>query len=687
MTENIHTFDFELARKCKIAKRKRGNQGTKNRRRYKDAICAFDIETTRISDTESVMYIWQFAYGPDHIITGRSWKECMRFFRIMSSCCSENEYFVIFVHNLSFEFQFLQGQYHFTSDDVFCTAPRKILKCDMMGHLEFRCSYYHSNMSLDEYTKKMGAEHQKLSGIEFDYDKLRYPWTPMTDRELLYCINDVRGLVEAIAIEMKHDDDNLYTFPLTSTGYVRRDVKRAMKEVAHGYVKSQLPDWDTYVLLREAFRGGNTHANRHFAGQILNGVKSADISSSYPSAECNNRFPVSKFRRVKDPTAAKLADLVFGGRAVLARVAFHNVRLQDPTWGCPYLPFDKCRNVTGSWLDNGRILAADYLEITITDIDLKIILSEYLIDEIDAYDIMWARYGWLPDPLIDCIEKYYLLKTQLKTGPDGETEEDKKAREIYYNKNKAKLNSIYGLSAQNPVRVPILYDPEAPECFRLDPDQYGPEMLDEYNRRAFFCYQWGVWTTATARFRLEQGLQEAHKPGAEFVYCDTDSVKYMGEIDWTAFNKERILDAEASLAFADDRSGTRHYMGVYEYEGCYEEFATRGAKKYAYIQDGKLHITIAGVNKVQGANELEAEGGMMAFLKDRFVFSAGETEAVYVDHVRRFEYREGKRIRIAPCVTIRPSFKTLSDTDDYLELLREPEAFEKFLIDKYEVLG
>ena len=72
MTENIHTFDFELARKCKIAKRKRGNQGTKNRRRYKDAICAFDIETTRISDTESVMYIWQFAYGPDHIITGRS---------------------------------------------------------------------------------------------------------------------------------------------------------------------------------------------------------------------------------------------------------------------------------------------------------------------------------------------------------------------------------------------------------------------------------------------------------------------------------------------------------------------------------------------------------------------------------------------------------------------------------------
>ena len=687
MTENLNTFAYDLARKCMIAKRKRGNQGNRIRRKYKDVICAFDIETTRISDTESIMYIWQFQYGPDHTITGRSWKECIRFFRRLSECCGEDEYFVIFVHNLSFEFQFLQGQYHFTADEVFATAPRKILKCDMFGHLELRCSYYHSNMSLDEYTRKMGAEHQKLSGVEFDYDKLRYPWTPLSDRELLYCINDVRGLVEAIRIEMDHDKDNLYTFPLTSTGYVRRDIKKAMKEVSHGYVKSQLPDWDTYLMLLEAFRGGNTHANRHYAGYILNDVHSADISSSYPSAECNNRFPVSKFVRVDNPTSGRLADLVFSGRAVLARIAMKNVRLQDPTWGCPYIPFDKCRNTIGVWLDNGRILAADYLEITVTDIDLKIILSEYLSDEIDAFDIMHARYGWLPDPLIDCIEKYYLLKTQLKTGPEGETEDDRRFREIQYQKQKAKLNSVYGISAQRCVRLPVVYDRDAPESFRLDWDEYGPEALDEYNKRAFFCYQWGCWCTAIARFRLHEGIEYVVQHGGEFVYCDTDSVKYLGDVDWTDYNKERILDAEASLAYADDRSGARHYMGVYEYEGKYEEFATRGAKKYAYTQAGKLHITIAGVNKVEGANELEAEGGLIAFLKEKFTFSAGETEAVYVDHIRRFEYREGKRIRIAPCVTIRPSFKTLSDTDDYLELLKSPDIFEKYTLDKYGIIG
>lgn len=694
-TENLNTFDFDLIKTCQIAKRKRGNQGTNSRRRYKDIICAFDIETTRISDNESIMYVWQFQAGPDHTVTGRSWKECMRFFKMLSECCNENEYIVIFVHNLSFEFQYLQGQYHFTSDDVFATGPRRVLKCDMMQHIEFRCSYLHSNMSLDEYTRKMGVQHRKLSGAEFDYEKKRFPWTPLTDREWEYCISDVQGLVEAITIEMEHDHDNLYTFPLTSTGYVRRDVKKAMKQVAHGYVKSQLPDWETYLMLREAFRGGNTHANRHYAGYILHGVKSADISSSYPAAQCNHKFPVSKFIKEENPTADLLAGLVFGNRAVLARVAFHNVRLQDSAWGCPYIPLDKCRNVMGEWLDNGRILAAEYLEITVTDIDLKIILSEYLIEKIDAFDIMSARYGWLPDPLIDCIESYYIKKTQLKTGPENETDDDHRFREIMYVKDKAKLNCVYGMSATNPVRLPVVYDRDAPESFMFDWDLYGPQALDESNRKAFFAYQWGCWTTCWARYQLESGLVAAHSMGkdgkpVEFIYCDTDSVKYIGEIDWDAVNAETILDSEASLAFADDRAGVRHYMGVFEQENGgrpYQEFATRGAKKYAYTLDDKLHITIAGVNKKEGAAELEKAGGISAFLHDEFIFTAGETEAVYVDRVRRFEYIDGHRIRIAPCVTIRPSFKTLSDSGDYADLLKNPDIFEKYLLDKYDILG
>jgi len=257
------------------------------------------------------------------------------------------------------------------------------------------------------------------------------------------------------------------------------------------------------------------------------------------------------------------------------------------------------------------------------------------------------------------------------------------------------------MSAQNPVRVPMHFDDQAPDSFILDWEAYGPELLEESNRKAFFPYQWGVFCTAIARFRLEQGLRLAHgmspdlsddvvhdPGGAMFIYCDTDSVKYIGDIDWDAYNKERILDAEASLAYADDRTGKRHYMGVYEDDGEYIRFATRGAKKYAYTARNKkgyvkLHITIAGVNKEAGAKELAKAGGLKAFLRENFTFSAGETEAVYIDHIRDFRYFEGHRLRITPGVTIRPSFKTLSDTQEYIDLLKDPNAFDDLLLDKY----
>ena len=126
-------------------------------------------------------------------------------------------------------------------------------------------------------------------------------------------------------------------------------------------------------------------------------------------------------------------------------------------------------------------------------------------------------------------------------------------------------------------------------------------------------------------------------------------------------------------------------MGVFEDEGRYKRFATRGAKKYAdEDQDGKLHITIAGVNKRAGAKELEAAGGLPAFLRETFTFKEDENEAVYVDHVRRFEYIDGHRIRIAPCVTIRPSYKTLSDTDDYSLLVLTSKNLREFTLDKFD---
>ena len=658
-----------------VAKRNRGNQGTKTKIKYKDAICAFDIETTRFPDIEqSILYVWMFHLKQlDLTIVGRTWEEYDKLLKQVLEELEDNT-LCIYVHNLSYEFQFLRAIYNFSQDEVFAVDKRKVLKCTMYdSRIEYRCSYLHSNMSLAEYAKKMGVAHQKLSGDEYDYTKTRYPWTPLTDKELQYCTHDVIGLCEAIETEMKADGDNLYTYPLTSTGYVRRDAKKAMRTVSQSYVKNQLPDIEVYKMCREAFRGGDTHANRYYAGRVIKNVKSADRSSSYPDVQCNCEFPVSEFFRAGPMDFDRLIHLItVRKKAVLMRVAITNLRLTDEFWGCPYLSRDKCRRIERGVFDNGRILSADYLETTITDVDLRIIIDQYSFDDLCAFDVAYARYGKLPKPLIAETIAYYKAKTELK---------NVSGQEIYYMKSKNKLNSIYGMMAQDPVKQSIIF---ADGDWKSGEESMD-ELLDASNRKAFLCYQWGVWVTAWARYRLQEGIKLA---GDNFVYCDTDSVKYIGEIDWAEYNKQLIADSLKSGAYATDPAGITHYMGVYESDGEYAEFKTLGAKKYAYTykEGGETHVTIAGVNKRKGGKELDKYGGLKAF-EPGFVFTeAGGTESVYNDHPEIGTIcRDGHEIAITPNVVIRDSTYTLGITAEYEKVLENAHELLTFGQD-YDIL-
>lgn len=439
----VKCADFQPERyfaKPPLLKNRKGNPGGK-KRHYIGITTAFDIETTLIDSVEqSVMYIWQWQFGEDYTVIGRTWDEFLDLQKRIKAVLPEDRWLVVYVHNLSYEFQFLKGIYKFQPENIFAVASRKVIKADMWDCFEFRCSYKLTNMSLKQFTSKMQVTHQKLSGDEFDYSVKRYPWTPLSDEELQYCINDVLGLVEAINALMARDGDTLQTIPLTSTGYVRRNVKRAMKDgsVHHNFVYSILPDIETYIALREAFRGGNTHANRYYAGDIVENVHSADRSSSYPAVMCNCEFPMSAFTPIlpKDLNPDYIARCItIRHKALLLRIGIKNLSLKDRFWGCPYLSKDKCRNIHKAvdTEDNGRILEAEYLETTITDIDLKIIMDEYQ-GEIIFLQGWYASYKKLPEPIINELIKYYRDKTELK-GVIGQ--------EIYYDKAKALLNSLY----------------------------------------------------------------------------------------------------------------------------------------------------------------------------------------------------------------------------------------------------
>lgn len=347
-----------------------------------------------------------------------------------------------------------------------------------------------------------------------------------------------------------------------------------------------------------------------------------------------------------------------------------DVHLNNPMWGCPYLSFTKCRSVINGTYDNGRILSADYLETTITDVDLCIIQKEYHAN-IEILKCYSAAYGKLPECIVKEVISYYVNKTTLK-GVEGQ--------EYFYMKSKNLLNSVYGMMVQDPCKDLILY---------VDGDtrhicgDYRPEgedkasLLEKAQKKAFLNYAWGIWVTCWARYELERGIEIA---GDGFLYCDTDSVKYIGNADFTEYNAEKIQESLQSGSYAADPKGKIHYMGVFESEKDMIAFKTMGAKKYAYMDDKGLHITIAGVGKTGGVKELQAaadrEGvrGIDEF-KEGFCFSgdAGGLESVYND-IAYGDYiltkdSNGKDCIVTSNVCLRPTTYTLGLTSEYRDLL------------------
>ena len=632
------------------------------------------------------MYVWQFAIDTDCVIIGRSWDDYRTFISLLEATMTEDERLVVYVHNLSYEINWLSAVFNFENEDVFCTGPHKVLRA-ITGNIEYRCSMLHSNMSLAKWTENLDVKHKKLSGEEYDYNIVRYPWTDLKQEELHYQINDVLGVVECIKTELFRDNDNLYTIPLTSTGYVRRNVKRAMRPVSHRLNYQLHLEEDVYLMLKKAFRGGDTHANRFYVNRILHNVKSYDRSSSYPDVMINGLFPCTKFTEIPYITTleAAIEDIVIRERACLADIAIYNYSQKDRYNGFPYLSLSKCRNIKGSVIDNGRVLEADYLETTVTEIDLEIIIHEMSEEGyIKILRYFTARKARLPEPLRNEIMQYYKGKTELK-GIEG--------KEYFYMKSKNLLNSIYGLTVQDPCKDVLLFA----DCQFEYENLSVQAMLDKYYEQVFLYYAYGIWVTALARLELRRALWVA---GHQAVYCDTDSVKYIGEVDFTDLNKRLLNKSIKNSAFALDRKGNKRYMGVFELDGTYKRFATLGAKKYVYEDDTGLHITIAGVNKKKGAEELQKAGGIERFLlpvedplgngayqyTDKgFTFrEAGGHELIYnPDKTYGFTEIEGHKLEVIRNVVIKDSTYQLGVARDYKIILEG--IVENYLEEFYEI--
>ena len=220
-----------------------------------------------------------------------------------------------------------------------------------------------------------------------------------------------------------------------------------------------------------------------------------------------------------------------------------------------------------------------------------------------------------------------------------------------------------------------------------------PEEIEKALKGAAFPYQWGVYTTAYARKQLQDAIKLC---GDKIIYCDTDSVKTLGDVPIHQLNDALKKRAEAVGAYADDMNGKRHYIGVFEPDGHYKQFITQGAKRYAYIKDnGRMGVTVAGVaTSIDEETEWTDQDGekynptfaveelktLKRFKPGMKWSKAGGTQAVYndADNIMYADPETGKEVHITKNVAIIPTTYVMTYSRDYALLLRDIQLYKDF---------
>ena len=590
---------------------------------YFNIPCAFDIETTSFYDNDNkvgLMYVWQFGIN-GYVFIGRYWDEFINLLNEIKQAFDINieNRLVIYVHNLAFEFQFMRKLFRWY--EVFSVDSRKPIYATNCYGFEFRCSYLLSGYSLSKVGDNLTKYKCKKLVGDLDYTLKRHSKTPLTDLELEYCYNDILIIMYYILERIEIDGD-ITKIPYTKTGYVRnycrnmclyecKSHKKGGKKYRtyHNMIKSLSIELDEYKQLKRAFMGGFTHSNAINTNIILNDVKSFDFTSSYPYCMISEMYPMSKGKliEVNENTFEKYLKLY----CCIFDIKFINIK---PAINFEnYISFSKCFKCINPVLNNGRLVCADEIITTITNVDYEIIKKCYTWDRIVITKMRIYQKAYLPTPFIKSIIKLYNDKTKLK-GIAG--------KEIEYMQSKEMLNSCYGMCVTDIARDEFIYNNDIWETIKPDDNKTQSE-LDKYNnsKKRFLFYVWGIFVTAYARRNLFTGIMEF---GNDYIYSDTDSIKvinYNNHMNYInkyneytqiklkqACNYHKINISELQPATI---KGDIKLLGVWDNDGIYQSFKTLGAKRYMYKQNNKYHVTIAGTNKYLG-------GDYMATLKQPF---------------------------------------------------------------------
>lgn len=559
--------------------------------RVANIFCGYDIEVSTYSPDIAISYIQMIGIGDQTIYT-RNIVESITLLekigKIVKKECGGK--LLVLVHNLSYEYQHIKLILK-NIQKVFARDIHDVIEI-VTDNLIFRCTYAFTRMSL-ELLANTYTDVKKVKG-ELDYNRLRHPLTPLHFREYYYCFYDIEVLRRFYDLEFFPNWLKKRNIPLTSTGKVRVAMRQALRKYCINnnlrktdytyYLQSIQLSEELYNVARKAFWGAYTHADWRCVDRIIE-CDSYDIGSSYIYCLLCEEYPMGRFYKVR-PNLNFIED-----RCCLMEVELFNVK---PKRHHHPLGYNKMLAVSGVEIDNGRIIAAQYLKFCCCDVDFNLIKEYYSVESYNINSMYVSEKGKLPRFLRCEMMEWFRKKNELK---------NVKGRELEYQNRKEYLNSIYGMMVEDILKNDIVFNGKLLEEKKID--NIPKRLKDVQSQKSrFTAYQWGVYVTAYARWNLFHNIINViENGGGHCVYSDTDSGKadVRGlEQQFSVVNNNIELRVKTELKNLGLPEEWSYDLGQVDKENKNPlKLKTLGCKRYCYRGDNTQKAVVSGMKNIE----------------------------------------------------------------------------------------
>lgn len=567
--------------------------------------------------------------------------------------------FVLYVHNLSYEFSFFANNVNFIKNNIdneksLFIAQNKPLyvTCE---NLELRCSYLFLHKSIAEVGKCID-----LPKLDYEYSKIRTPLTYLEKDEISYNYRDVEIMLKGVYDTFKKNPymEKTEDIPFTKTGIMRFNceknpnintvneyidkltgkTKRSNAERLNKYLcglekaknLNQLKFWEFL------FKGGLVVSNPKYIGMVLSDLASFDLSSDYPFQMLYRKFPsgfeeykgnkkimiekclrgIDEYNLIYDKPLRTMFNAVVILNKVKAKFDF------APLGTSKIIEMERIRNMMNAIIINGKIHEINTpfkMAVTCVDMITLKLFYEFEIIEVEYLEVA-TRYKRTNQYKLNCIVDLAKKKIEFKKYVEMI---EKKNKYHSYSKESisdehflkminmeddylSQLSTAHKLYQDVKSDLNSLYGDNAQhlihERFFYDTHTREWESLTEtfsdyFDKQQKTSYIYGMYVPAYAQATILHIAYKFLKEGIEVFYIDTDSIKVTDSLKARSIVEEFNRLQEINI-------GEFKWTGFGQLENEYvaKKFSSLGTKSYIKLEKNKegqeiVKATISGLPK------------------------------------------------------------------------------------------